>query len=177
MHDDDSETDAAAAAGAAIHRDEFTSEESLQKLLRDRGAAASSRPSSSSSSSSRIQELQGPRRGAKNTFWQLLSLIPDSDINVLRNETYAAAQYFRYYAQNATATRIPTAIHAFPSGGAMDVFASFLSRLKASGPIAVADHCDFERKQKHRFVRNYPCKTTWSRRLTAASASASASAS
>jgi len=93
-----------------------------------------------------------------NPLVQILQRVSEEDIASLRLGAQHAAQYYRYYLMNVSMRSIPTAVHAYPDGYALDMLAAALQVRKISGTENIRTACVKERRdRKHRYVDRYHC--------------------
>jgi hypothetical protein len=102
-----------------------------------------------------------------NPLVQILQKISQKNINILRSGVLSAAPSFRYYKLRNDMINIPTSIHEFPSGGAIDLIVKQLIDRKLKGINKMKNKCQEERLRKdHKYISRYPCEYTIKRRLT-----------
>lgn len=77
-----------------------------------------------------------------NTLVNILRCVSAADVAALQEGVKMFSQFYRYYADNASLTTIPTALKIMPDGAAIEMMAKFLSVRKKKGIDAVADACD-----------------------------------
>lgn len=93
-----------------------------------------------------------------NPLVQILQRVSEKDIASLRHGAQHAAQYYRYYRLNVTMRSIPTAVHAYPDGYALDMLAAALQQRKDAGVENIRAACLNERRsRKHRYVDRFSC--------------------
>ena len=93
-----------------------------------------------------------------NPLVQILQRVSVEDIASLRLGAKNAAQYYRYYLLNVSMRSIPTAVHAYPDGYALDMLAAALQQRKDTGIENIRAACMNERhSRKHRYVDRFSC--------------------
>lgn len=92
-----------------------------------------------------------------NPLVQVLQNIPAEDVAHLRKGVSKVAGLFRYYQIDYSMKDIPTAVHHFPSGGAIQMLAQQLSLRKQHGISALSESCQGERARKHAYIGKFTC--------------------
>ena len=93
-----------------------------------------------------------------NPLVQILQRVSEEDIASLHLGVQHAAQHYRYYLLNVSMQSIPTAVHAYPDGYALDMLAAALQVRKDTGTENIRTSCMKERRdRKHRYVDRYHC--------------------
>ena len=92
-----------------------------------------------------------------NPLVKILLRIPPDDVLALQAGVRVSAPYFQYYAMNNSMRSIPTASHAFPTGGAIAMLAHSLSTRKRVGIENIRDGCLIEKTKAHKYDTRYPC--------------------
>jgi hypothetical protein len=101
-----------------------------------------------------------------NPLVQILERISKDDIAFLQRGVAAAAPSYRFYSMNSSMSSIPTAKHAFPDGGAMEIFADMIQAHKDRGIVNVYKECKAEKERPgHGYLHRYPCEPNDRRRL------------
>lgn len=92
-----------------------------------------------------------------NPLVLILQRIPTADVAYLQAGVQRAAPFYRFYAIRDVMPQIPLETHLLPDGGAIEVLAQELSKRKHHGLGVLHAQCQHERRQKHKYIRNFAC--------------------
>ena len=86
--------------------------------------------------------------GNSNTLIRILHKISQTDVTALQRGVREAAQHYQFYPMDPSLSteRIPTALHAPPSGGAIQMLEELLTQRKNKGILNIARNCQVSTK-------------------------------
>lgn len=92
-----------------------------------------------------------------NTLLRVLMKVPKEDLQALQYGVQNVANVYSFYSVNTSMVEIPTAIHTYPSGGAIKQLERALAARKRKGIQTIKILCLREKSIKHAYTGNYPC--------------------